>query len=245
MRLPDKPRLRSALRKLHTAKIDWSDRYIHRTAEQEAIDFVAAMAGIKPVYVSGRGFDHDGWCAVVLDLAAANRLHVVPGPYWQAEPAASDLPEWFTAPSRTRIEGGRAHYVARARAVAEEVKALAASGGRPTVAQEARLLGFPRCCVAAHYEEAAAFERATFDLMLRRAGGDEAEMRRRIEGGESLLPQTGEEQAQIARAVNVRPAPYTSLNMCAACAADPGSPAARLSARYREMIAALAGKRRR
>ena len=244
MKLTDKPRLRSALRKLYAARIDWSDSYVRGTAAQEAIDFVAMMAGLKPVYVSGRGFDHEGWHAVVLELAASNRLYVVAGPYWEAAPPSSDLPGWFAEAARKEVKEGRAHYVAKGRATADELKSLAETG-RPAIGQEARLLGFPVCCVEAHYAAADAFERATFEILTRRADGEEAEMRRLAEGDEPVRPETDEERALLAGAVSVYPARYTSLNMCETCAADPGSPGAKLSAAYGELVAALTGGRRR
>lgn len=244
MKLADKPRLRSALRKLYAADIDWSDSYVRATAAQEAIDFIAMMAGLKPVYVTGRGFDHDGWRAVVLELAASNRLYVVPGPYWEAVRPSSELPGWFIEIGRKGLDEGRAHYVAKGRAVADEIKALAEEG-RPEVAQEARLLGFPVCCVEAHYAAAAAFEHATFEILSRRTDGDEAEMRRLAEGPEPVRPETDEERMLLATAVNVRPARYTSLNMCESCAADPESPGAKLSRAHAAMVAALSGKKRR
>ena len=145
---------------------------------------------------------------------------------------------------RKGLDEGRAHYVAKARAPAEEVKSLAESG-RPTMEQEARLLGFPLCCVEAHYATAAAFESATFEILSRRADGDETEMKRLAEGPEPVVPESDEERAMLAMAVSVRPARNTSLNMCEKCAADPDSPGARLSATYGELVDTLTGKRRR
>ena len=244
MRLDNKPRLRSALKKLYGAKIDWADSYVRGTAGQEAIDFVAMMAGLKPVYVSGRGFDEEGWHAAVLELAASNGLYVVAGAYWEPERPPSDLPDWFVERVRKGLDEGRAHYVSKARAPAAEVKSLAESG-RPTMEQEARLLGFPLCCVEAHYATAAAFESATFEILSRRADGDETEMKRLAEGPEPVVPESDEERAMLAMAVGVRPARNTSLNMCEKCAADPDSPGAKLSATYGELVDALTGKRRR
>ena len=244
MKLANKPRLRSALRRLYAANIDWSDSHVRGMATQEAIDFVAMMAGVKPVYITGRGFDHDGWRAAVLELAASNRLYVVPGAYWEAVRPPSDLPGWFVEIGRRGLAEGRAHYIAKGRAVADELKAIAEEG-RPGIAQEARLLGFPVCCVESHYDAAAAFERATFEILSRRADGDEAEMKRIAEGPEPVRPESEEEHMLLTTAVSVRPARYTSLNMCERCAADPASPGARLSATYGALVEALAGRKRR
>ncbi|MDE0334237.1 MAG: hypothetical protein OXI64_04710 [Defluviicoccus sp.] len=244
MKLDNKPRLRSALKKLYAAKIDWADNYVRGTAGQEAIDFVTMMAGLKPVYVSGRGFDHEGWHAAVLELAASNGLYVVAGPYWEARRSSPDLPDWFAERMRKGLTEGRAHYVTKARATADELRELG-DGARPTVEQEARLLGFPVCCVEAHYAGVAAFEGAAFEMLSRRADGDEEAIRRLVEGDEPVRPETDEERALLSGAMSVNPARNTSLNMCEKCAVDPESPGAKLSATYGELMNALTGNRGR
>ena len=129
----------------------------------------------------------------------------------------------------------------KARATADELKELA-EGARPTVEQEARLLGFPLCCVEAHYAGTIAFEGAVFEMLSRRVDGDEAGIRRLVEGSEPVRPDTDEERALLSGAMSVNPARNTSLNMCEKCAADPDSPGAKLSATYGELIDALTGK---
>ena len=203
------------------------------------------LAGLKPVYVSGRGFDEEGWHSAVLELAASNGLYVVAGPYWEPERPPTDLPDWFVERVRKGLDEGRAHYVTKARAAADEIKTLAA-GGRPTMEQEARLLGFPLCCVEAHYATAAAFENATFEILSRRAGGDETEMKRLAEGPEPVVPETDEERAMLAMAVSVQTRASIPASTCARNAPPiPPAPGARLSASYGELIDTLAGKRRR
>ena len=236
----DTPRLRNALRKLHAAPIDWTDPYAAATAGQEALDVVALLAGLKPVYVLGRGFADPGWRDHVLGLAAAWRLHVREGPYWVAAPPPADLPGWFAEIADARLRAGRAHYLARTRAAAAAVAAACASG-RPSIAEEARLLGFPECCVADHYAGAAAYLRASFAILRLRTGGDEAEMRRLAAGDAPLALETEDERALLAAAATVRPARHTSLNMCAGCAATEASPARLLAARYAALARRLAG----
>ena len=245
MKIANKPRLRGLMKKLYAAPIDWNDRYIGATADQEALDFVAMAAGLKPVYVTGRGFVDPRWRDTVLGIAQAAAFHVVVGPYWQSVPPDPDLPAWFTEPARSRLAEGEAHYIAKTKSIAAELAALSARGGQPTVTQEARLLGFPECCVAAHYATAAALEHAHLELIRKRAGGEEAEMRRLAAASRPVLPETEEERARLAAALQVRPAPHTSLNMCAACGADPHGPAQALSARYAELGRALMPGRRR
>ncbi len=243
MKIANLPRLRSLMKKLYAAPIAWTDGYVAATAGQEALDFIAMAAGIKPVYLTGRGFDETGWRDTVEAVARTGGFHVLTGPYWHAAPADEALPSWFTAPTRERLAAGQACYVAKTRRVASELAELAA-GAQPGIAREARLLGFPECCVAAHYASMAALERARFDLIRRRAGGEEAEMRRLAAAGQPVLPETEEERARMAAAVRVLPAPRTSLNMCAACAADPQSPGRSLAADYAALARALAGRRR-
>ena len=244
MKISNLPRLRSLMKKLYAAPITWTDPYVSATAGQEALDFVAMAAGLKPVYVTGRGFDEPLWSDTLLEVAQTGGFHVVAGPYWQAVPPDKSLPEWFTAPSRKRLTAGQAFYVAKRRSVAAERAALA-SGVQPTVEQEARFMGFPECCVSAHYETARALERASFEMIEKRAGGEELEMRRLADGDEPVLPEPDDERTRLAKALQVRPAPYTSLNMCADCAAEPQSPGQTLSAHYATLARALAGSPRR
>ncbi len=242
MKIANLPRLRSLIKKLYAAPIAWTEPYVGATAGQEALDFVAMAAGIKPVYVTGRGFDEPGWCETVGAVARTGGFHTATGPYLHAAPADESLPDWFTAPTRERLAAGRALYVVKSRRVAAELAPLA-DGVQPDIAREARLLGFPECCVAAHYATASALERQRFDSIERRANGDEAEMRRLAATGEPVPPETDEERARLAEALQVRPAPNTSLNMCAACAADLQSPGWRLAADYAALSLALSGRR--
>ena len=244
MKLDNKPRLRSALRKLYAAKIDWSDSYVRGTAGQEAIDFIAMMAGLKPVYVSGRGFEHEGWHAAVLELAASNGLYVVAGPYWEAGRESSDLPGWFVERVRKGIDEGRAHYVTKARAAADEIKAFA-DGGRPTIEQEARLLGFPVCCVEAHYAIRRVLrKRGLRDPVAprgRRRNGNEATRGRPRAGGAGIR-----RGARPACHGGERPtgAPYQPQHV-RKMRRRSRQPAAKLSAAYGALVDTLTGNRRR
>ncbi len=239
MKLRDKPRLRSLMTKLRALPIDPADAYVVGAVAQERLDFVAMAAGLKPVYVTGRGFDHPAWTAGVRAAARDAGFHVVTGPSWQAVPPPADLPDWFTAPAQAALAAAETVYVTRARHLARTLAELAA-GRRPGVAEEATLLGFPECCVAAHYANAEAFERAVFEMLRRRAGGDEAAVRRIVESGAPIAPETEEERAALAALALLAPAPWTSLNLCASCAADPDGPGLRLSRTYAEFAAALA-----
>ena len=237
------PRLRSLGKKLRAAPIDWNDAYVRATASQETLDFLAMAAGIKPVYMAGRGFDDPAWCAAVRAAARTAGFHVRDGPHWRVGVGGDGPPSWFRDAFRAPLDAGRSVWVTRARRLAAELDAVSAAGGRADVDLEARLLGFPRCCVAAHRAGAAAFERAVFEMLGARAGGDEAEMRR-LAADRAFAPETDEERGRLAEAAALRPAPWASFNMCEACAGDPDSPGGRLSARYEAFADAVRGRRR-
>jgi len=244
MKFSNVPRLRSLMKKLYAAPIEWTDPYIGATAGQEALDFIAMAAGLKPVYLTGRGFDDPRWRDALLSIARTGGFHIVFGPYWQAVSPDGSVPEWFTAPARERLAAGQACYVAKSKRVAAELCEIA-GGAAVTIEREARLLGFPECCVGAHYDTATALERANFELIAKRAKGDEAMMRRLVEANEPVLPESDEERAQLAQALQVRPAPHTSLNMCQACAGDDASPGHVLAFQYSALARLLAGPKHR
>ena len=57
----DKPRLRNALKKLRRIPFDREDPYNLATAPLEMLEFLAMIAGLKPVVLIGRGFDDQNW----------------------------------------------------------------------------------------------------------------------------------------------------------------------------------------
>jgi hypothetical protein len=86
--------------------------------------------------------------------------------------------------------------------------------------EEARLLGYPPCCVKAHYERQAVFNQVFYKLVERAAGGDEIEMKRILEQDVQVAAETPEEEAALKEAMEFTPAPYTSFHMCKACVGD-------------------------
>ena len=61
----NKPRLRSALKKLRQVRFDRSDSANVGMAPQEMLDFPAMLAGLKPVCLVGRGFDDPDWVGLL------------------------------------------------------------------------------------------------------------------------------------------------------------------------------------
>lgn len=238
MRLANKARLRNTLKKLAAIGISLEDRHDHVTAAQEALDFVAMMAGLKPVLMLGRGFDDTQWIKGALQIAVDLKLHIVEGPYWDAVPTPAGLPEWYIEHTRAAFEGFRAHYICKARATADEVAELCRTG-TPTVADEARLLGYPECCVEAHYTRSRDYQMAWLSILGREAGGEEVEMRRLLADCATLAPANDDERSRLEAAIAVRTVEFTSVNMCQACAGSSDGPARRMSRHYGELARAL------
>ena len=181
MAVPNKAKLRNALKKMR--RISAPDPV---TAAQEALDLLSTMAGIKPVALLGRGYGSAAWLEGLLGVAGEAGLHVVQGPYWDAG-ADAGLPDWYVERARRSLAGLRAYYVCRARAVAAEVAAVPENGA-VSVEQEARLLGYPECCVRGYYRAAAAHQRVWMDMARTRAGGDEEAAAQLLDSGEKSRP---------------------------------------------------------
>ena len=214
MVLPNKARLRNTLKKFFRIPSDRSDPYDAQTSAQEALDFLSMMAGRKPVMLLGRGYNDPAWTKGVLQIAADAKLHVVEGPYWDATAdagAAVDLPDWYLDHTRQAFAEHRAWYVCRARSTTDEVADICRSGAI-TIAQEARLLDYPECCVRGHYARAADYQRVWLDLLRRKANGDEAMAAKYLAGNEPLEPETDADRQRLTRAMKTVPVPFTCLH---------------------------------
>ena len=60
-----------------------------------------------------------------------------------------------------------------------------------------------------------------------------------VADGAALDPETDVDRRRLEEAMAVTPCPFTSIDMCAACAADPEGPARRLSGRYAALAASI------
>lgn len=200
---------------------------------QEYLDFLAMVAGIKPVFLTARGFDEPQWVMGVIGIARKMGLRVLVGPMWSAMPDDESLPDWFAEFSR-EMHGGEAVFICREREIAETVQA-ALDGAPMTIAEEARLLGYPQCCVQEEYVRNDCLDTAYHMILSRTAKGDEKEMRRLIDEDAQLFVDTPEEDALLDTARDVELAPYTSVQMCPSCRRNENSPARKLSEQYREL----------
>lgn len=219
MALQNKAKLRNTLRKLKAIPADTSDPHDARASAQEALDLLSAMAGLKPVMLLGRGYNDPAWIKGVLQVAADAGLHIVEGPFWDASAdagAGADLPDWYLDHTRRAFAEHRAWYICRARATADEVAKLCETAAI-TVAEEARLLGYPECCVRDHYRRAADYQRVWLDLLRRKAGGDDRKAAELLASNEPLAPETDDDRKRLEAAMRTVPVPFTSINACEAC----------------------------
>ena len=200
--------------------------------EQEILDFLAMAAGLKPVFLLGRGLDSPQWVADATELAGDFGLHVVHGPFWDATPFGK-FPNWYRDHTVTQLASSRAAYVCSSREVAHEIGSINDAGGRLAMKSEARLLGYPECCVVAHYDRAVRYHQAIFSILRRLAGRDDAQMQELLRGGAALAAKTRGEIAHMDAALDLQPASFGSWNQCPLCAGDDGSPSAELSQKYR------------
>jgi len=233
----NKPVLRNALRKLRGVPFDSSDPANVRMAPQEMLDFLAMAAGIKPVFLLGRGFDDTSWTSGVVAIARGMGHYLIAGPAWNAQPTLPDLPSWFQEQGKASAEGKSVFYVCRARGIAEAVRE---SFRHPAIEmnEEARLLGYPLCCVQEHYRRNSLLDRTFYQILKRTAGGDISEMQRLMRDTVGMLPDATEKKA-FERATKLHSAPFISFYMCDDCAADPSRPAWRISRQYEELARAV------
>jgi hypothetical protein len=198
---------------------------------QEILDFLAMAAGLKPVFLLGRGLDAPQWITGVAELAAELGFHAVQGPFWDATPL-DEFPAWYRDHTVVQLAPYRAVYVCAAGDTAREIATVNAAGGRLSMTTEARLLGYPDCCVVAHYDRAVRYHRAIVSILRRLAGDDQARMQALLRGDAGLAPETPREIDLMEAAFDLKPAIFGSWNQCPSCALHDDSPSADLSRKY-------------
>lgn len=208
-------------------------------APQEALDFLLMAAGLKPTYVI-RGFDPPGWRDLIRGLASQVGAKAIEGPGWTAENPYDGRPEWAQ-----ELFGGSwseppcdALYVTGDSSVAREVEKICRTGGHPSVEQEARLLGYPQCCVTSHYDKQRHFAGALESAFLRTANGDLDKIRRMVQE-DTAVELTPDEQTAMDRISSVSVVPFSSVNMCPRCNSSSTSPAKRQAEKSRRFLEKL------
>tara|TARA_R110002110_G_scaffold252858_1_gene468685 strand:+ start:208 stop:963 length:756 start_codon:yes stop_codon:yes gene_type:complete len=219
MVLQNKSRLRNTLKKLNRIPSDRAEMAEAQAGAQEALDFLSMMAGAKPVMLLGRGYNDPVWIKGVLQVAADARLHIIEGPFWDASAdagAGADLPDWYLNHVQHAFAEHRAYYITRAKNIADEVVDICETAA-VSVEQEARLLNYPECCVRAHYQRAADYQRVWLELLRRKAGGDDRAAADMLAANEPLEPETEEDVKRLNAAMRAIPVPFTSFHSCDAC----------------------------
>ena len=228
----DKPRLRNALKKLRRIPFDREDPFNLATAPLEMLEFLAMIAGLKPVVLIGRGFDDKDWINGVQRIAEDMRLHVMEGPKWEAISVFSGLPEWYAEIDQNKNSEDPVVYICKSKSLSAFVRGIADKGGI-TIEEESSLLGYPKCCVHDHYYRVGRMNKG-FTLMLERlSNGDELEMMRLVRDDVPMSPKTDEEVECMREASRTIVAPYTSIVMCPSCEKFQDSPARKVSKRYK------------
>ena len=207
--------------------------------KQEILDFLAMVAALKPVFLLGRGLNSPDWVAGAACLARDCGFCVLEGPFWDATPFGK-FPGWYRDYTQSQLAPYQATYVCSFGDIAQEIEAVNAAGGRLSMTAEARLLGYPECCVVAHYDRAVRYHQATYAILKRLAGGREDQMETLLRGSAALAPKTPEEISLLEAAFDVKPAPNGSWNQCLHCARTDTSPSAKLSEKYRALAATTA-----
>lgn len=211
--------------------VDRRDPHAKMVSAQDTLEFAATLLGIKPVFLLGRGFDDPAWVSAVKGIAAKIGVAVmVEDAFWNPNYSSLDLPAWYR---ELRVNHGRATYLSPARGLASEIRAISARRW-VSPAEEARLLGYPLCCVENRHRCLLLGEDTFFRAAMRAANGDEAEARRMILADVEFEFE-GELAARIEEAMELRPCRFTSVYMCPRCAARDRSPARNLSKQYAKL----------
>tara|TARA_A100001037_G_C15123765_1_gene625157 strand:- start:509 stop:1228 length:720 start_codon:yes stop_codon:yes gene_type:complete len=201
----------------------------------EIHDFLAMLEGIKPVFLHGRSLAPKDWINEVLEIAQDLGLHIIKGPFWDAL-SYTAFPNWYADHCRNELQPYRAWYICKDDTVAETILGINRAGGHLTVSEEARLLGYPECCVQAHYKRSQRYHRGALAILKRVAGGNENKMRKLLASQAQLVPVTQEEIDEFEIAFDIYEAKFGSWNLCHACECETDTRSEVLSKQYFEMV---------
>jgi hypothetical protein len=201
----------------------------------ETHDFLSMLDGIKPVFLHGRGLAPPSWVEHVLSIAGDLGLRVIEGPFWDAT-AYEEFPEWYADLCRAELEPYQAWYICNDETVAESVQNINNVAGRLSMTEEAQLLGYPECCVNAHYDRARRYHRGTMAISKRLANGDDIKMQELFACGAQLAPVTQQEIDDFDAVFDVYEPQLGSWNMCPDCARGTNSASEALSRQYSDVI---------
>jgi hypothetical protein len=221
---------RRVVRELLKLPIDRQRAYTRAVSAQDTLEFAAMLLGIKPVLLLGRGFDDPAWISAISQIASNMRVTLIDDSCWHTDDSTLNMPAWFL---NLRTAHAKATYISVFPSVISEIRKISARG-YVTSAEEARLLGYPKCCVEDHHHRALMTEKTFFKAVMRVARGEE-QAARRILVDDVKFHLTDEEETQMKWAQDVHPCPFTGFFMCPACAASDRSPARLVSRQYMKL----------
>ena len=227
--------VRGVVRSLLKVPTDRSELHAKMVAAQDTLEFAAMLLGIKPVFLLGRGFDDHMWVSGVKGIAAKLGVAaIIEDAYWDNDYSKLDLPSWYREIRRSHQ---RATYICADRGLVSEIRKISARGW-VSPAEEARLLGYPLCCVEDHHQRMLVMAETFFRGAMLAAKGNEAEARENILA-DVQFELEGELAARMKEAMESRMCRFTSVHMCPGCAATPRSPAGILSKQYTKLASDL------
>ena len=182
----------------------------------EVYDFLALLDGVKLVFLHGRGHAPVQWVEPIKTFACSLKLFVIEGFYWDATPY-DEFPNWYQDHCRNKLLQFRAWYICKEAELAAAIKNINTRAGRLSMAEEAYLLGYPECCVRAHYERACRYHRGTLSILRRLAKGDQNQMKALAIGNAHLTPVTQQEIEDFDFAFKLHTPRVGSWNMCESC----------------------------
>src|ERR1700687_838532 len=160
--------IRRIVRALLKVPIDRREPHAKVVSAQDALEFAAMLLGIKPVFLLGRGFDDQAWISAMRQTALDLGVGFAEDVYWNVDDSKIDMPAWFRD---LRITRERAPYVSAASGALSEIRQISARGW-VTPVEEARLLGYPKCCVEDYHHRALVTDETFFRAVMRIARGE-------------------------------------------------------------------------
>ena len=199
---------------------------------QDSLDLLAVAAGIKHGALIGCGYEGGAWLDLVADLAEASGLCVARGGMpWIIADELAGLPDWYVGPLQESWAEADMLFVARTGATLPRHVLRQA--------EEAELLSYPSCCVAAHHARRRGYYQLMVELI--EAHCESETERRRFAESELPPPLRGEsDHRRLAEALDAPALAYVGFDLCPACVAlGPRGPAGQIATRYRALAESL------
>jgi len=185
------------VRELTKVPIDRGEPYVRESSAQDTLEFAAMLLKLKPIFLLGRGFDDPTWVSAVKGIASRLRVPMIESAIWNVDYSKLEVPPWYRALRETA--GETATYMSADPSAITEVRKISARGW-VSPAEEARLLGYPLCCVEERHKNSFVVAECLFRAAMGAAKGDEAKAREMILADVEFAPE-GEDAKRMSLAV--------------------------------------------